>query len=91
MLNDNTICTVETFPAENDIFTFITQGDFYNYTDDNTIGAVADSILEIKNIYLAQSNNAIKWFDENLMEANPENYQVIALHQSDVNIDLSAS
>ena len=29
----------------NDIFSFITEGEFYNYADDNTIGAIANSVL----------------------------------------------
>ena len=59
--------------------------------DDNTIAVMAEKLDTVKAILQTQSLNAIKWFDDNLMEANPSKFQVMILHRSNTQVDFAMS
>ena len=73
----------------NDIYGFITDAELYNYADDNTIAAMAEKLDTVKTILQTQSLNAIKWFNDNLMKANPSKFQVMILHRSKSQVDFA--
>ena len=73
----------------NDIYGFITDAELYNYADDNTNAAMAEKLDTVKTILQTQSLNAIKWFNDNLMEANPSKFQVMILHRSKSQVDFA--
>ncbi len=58
---------------------FIEQCDLSNYADDNTLD-VCNSTIDLV-IYALQNDakNAIKWFEENFMEVNPNKFQAMFL------------
>ena len=45
----------------------------YNYADDNTISSIHSDLSIIKDTLTKDATNAIKWFKENIMKANPRN------------------
>ena len=51
----------------NDLFLWIDEADLYNFADDNTLSALANSIPELIKILENESEKAIKWFDDNDM------------------------
>ena len=57
----------------NDLYAAIYTCDLYNYADDNTISACCDSRQQVIDTLMAESITAMKWFDANMMQANPGN------------------
>ena len=57
------------------------QSDISNYADDNTISAWANSIKDLIRILEAESEVAIKWFEDNNMIVNPDKFQAIILNK----------
>ena len=51
---------------------------FYNFADDNTISAGANSADDLLKILKEKSESAVKWFRENNMIVNPDKFQAIA-------------
>ena len=51
--------------------------EIFNFTDDNTIYALDDSIETILGLLKRDINNALQWFKYNQMAANPNKSQVI--------------
>ena len=51
--------------------------EIFNFTDDNTIYALDDSIETILGLLKRDINNALQWFKYNQMAANPNISQVI--------------
>ena len=72
----------------NDLFLWIEDADLHNYADDNTISAFADSIKELKVILEQESNRAIKWFEDNDMFANADNFFGIIINRCGRHNDL---
>ena len=64
----------------NDITLFFEKSDLYNYADDNTISAFANTINELINILQSESETAISWFQNNEMIVNPEKFQAIIIN-----------
>ena len=64
----------------NDIILFFEKSDLYNYADDNTISAFANTINELINILQSESETAISWFQNNEMIVNPEKFQAIIIN-----------
>ena len=63
----------------NNIILFIKHGQLYNYADDNTLSmSCADFNLLIDSL-VDDSKSLIEWFDFNCMQANPENFQALAV------------
>ena len=63
----------------NDIFYAVNNSTIYNYADDNTL-SYAD--YDIKNVIQNLESDSLKmldWFDYNLMKANPEKFQALAI------------
>ena len=44
-----------------------------NPADDNTISSINSDLNIIKDTLTKDATNAIKWFKENIMKANPKN------------------
>jgi hypothetical protein len=63
----------------NDIFYFINECEIMNYADDNTIYAYDHNVDNIIKRLQDDSKVAIKWFENNYMEANPSKFQFILL------------
>ena len=53
--------------------------DVYNYADDNTIGCSGKDPQEVQMKLENVSNVMLKWFDENMMKANPEKISILFL------------
>ena len=49
----------------NDLFGVFQSASLYNYADDNTLLAIADSITEVKEVLKSESLKAIEWFSDN--------------------------
>ena len=63
----------------NDIFYAVNNSTIYNYADDNTL-SYAD--YDIKNVIQNLESDSLKmldWFDYNLMKANPDKFQALAI------------
>jgi hypothetical protein len=63
----------------NDLFMNIEQSDIFNYADDNTLSVSGTSFDFVINVLIKDSQNAIKWFTENFMQANPSKFQLMFL------------
>ncbi len=59
----------------NDIFYFIEICDLANYANDNTLDHTASTIETVLSALQKDITNAIKWFEENYMQANPTKFQ----------------
>ena len=66
----------------NDLFLWIDEADLYNFADDNTLSALANSIPELIKILENESEKAIKWFDDNDMSANAKKFQGMILNKN---------
>lgn len=64
----------------NDIFYFIKQCSILNYADDNTIYKCNHSADVVINTLKNDCKIAVKWFNENYMQANPSKFQFIFLN-----------
>ena len=62
----------------NDIFYFIKRAR-PNYADDNTLSFAHPNFQIVKSCLEAEAAKAIWWFSINLMQANPEKFQLIFL------------
>ena len=61
----------------NDIFYFIKRARLTNYADDNTLSFAHPNFQIVKSCLEAEAAKAIWWFSINLMQANPERFQLI--------------
>ena len=68
----------------NDIF-FLLGSDLHNFTDDNTVSAVAETIQDLINSLDVKASNAIEWMKDNDMIANPNKFKAIVLTKTDHN------
>jgi len=55
--------------------------DVYNYADDNSLSVKHRDVNVMINTLSDCSINAVSWFTENNMQANPEKFQVIIFHR----------
>ena len=53
--------------------------DIFNYADDNSLSFHHRDLTTIKNTLESACNDALDWFDLNLMKANPDKFQAIVL------------
>ena len=65
----------------NDITYFFENSDLYNFADDNTITAFANTISELINALETESEIAIRWFNDNEMIVNPDKFQAIIINR----------
>ena len=63
----------------NDLFLFIQNCKLYNYADDNSMIYSSPDINAILTNLKHDCNNAIKWFGDNSMKANPDKFQFMLL------------
>ena len=59
----------------NDVFYAIEN--VYNYADDNVLSCSGDSLHEVAASLESSTRTALKWFGNNLMQANPSKFQAI--------------
>jgi hypothetical protein len=65
----------------NDLTYFFESSDLFNYADDNTISAFANSIRELINTLESESEVAIQWFIDNQTMVNPDKFQAIIINR----------
>lgn len=63
----------------NDIFYTVKDSKLYNYADDNTLSFFHCDIDVLKRVLQNESLLLIKWFEENMMKANPDKFQAICI------------
>ena len=63
----------------NDIFHFVQDSTIYNYADDNTLFYSDTNLNTVVKTLENDSINLIDWFSKNLMKANPDKFQAIAI------------
>ena len=63
----------------NDLFLFIQNCNLYNYADDNSMIYSSPDINAILTNLKHDCKNAIKWFSDNSMKANPDKFQFMVL------------
>ena len=63
----------------NDIFHFVQDSTIYNYADDNTLSYSDTNKNTVVKTLENDSINLIDWFSKNLMKANPDKFQAIAI------------
>jgi hypothetical protein len=63
----------------NDIFLFVQNSTIYNYADDNTVSYCDYDLNKVVNTLEADGLKLINWFSINLMKANPDKFQAIAI------------
>ena len=56
----------------NDMYMFMDECTLYNYADDNSLSCTAPTIDAVISNLQLDGNRAIEWFNENGMQANPE-------------------
>jgi hypothetical protein len=61
------------------LFLFVQNSTIYNYADDNTVSYCDYDINKVVNTLEADSLKLINWFSINLMKANPDKFQAIAI------------
>ena len=60
---------------------FASEKDLYISADDNTLLSIAKSVTLLAETLMAESQNAMKWFSENKMMINPENFKLIVIQK----------
>ena len=68
----------------NDNYGFIKKADLFNNADDNTLAYILNNVQEIKQVLTAESNVPLNWFYINIMEANPDKFQVMLLSKKEM-------
>ena len=70
----------------NDLFYFLKNVTVYNYADDNSLSVCNVDPYAVREILKKESELAVKWFENNFMQANPDKFQYIVLSRRDVNV-----
>ena len=63
----------------NDIFNVVDESIIYNYADDNTLSYADTDIKKVVQNLEDDSLKLLDWFDYNLMKANPDKFQALAI------------
>ena len=61
----------------NNLFFFVSSASIYNFTDDNSLSAIAKTLAELKNTLQSELEVVINWFKNNNMIINLEKVQSI--------------
>ena len=64
-----------------DLFFFTESSSIYNFADDNTLSAWANTVSDLTNKLESDSTIAIEWFKMNKMIVNPNKFQAIVLNK----------
>ena len=75
----------------NDIFYFVSNGDLYNYADDNCISVSHKDISVLSTQLENETQVMAKWFADNSMKANADKFQGIVLPGSRNNANVQVS
>ena len=59
----------------NDMYYNINECSLYNYADDNTLGVISKTVIEVHSKMQIEANNMMNWFNANGMNANPSKFQ----------------
>jgi len=62
------------------LYLLIVLCDVFNYADDNTVACVGTNVNELQTKLENVSNIMLRWFDDNMMKANPEKFQFIVFN-----------
>ena len=68
----------------NDMFHFMKKCDLYNYADDNSLSVASCNIHDVLSYLGRDCKNAVKWFRDNGMQANPSKFQFMIISHSPV-------
>ena len=63
----------------NDLFLFTREAELCNFADDNTLFAIAKTLVEVSAALDSETREIIHWFDINGLAANPSKFQVMFL------------
>lgn len=63
----------------NDIFYVVNKSTIYNYADDNTLSYADYNLQNVIQNLESDSLKMLDWFDYNLMKANPDKFQALAI------------
>ena len=72
----------------NDMYMFLDSCVLYNYADDNSLSISAHTVQDVISGLESDGKNAIKWFTDNGMKANPNKFQFMILSPNE-NTDYS--
>ena len=67
----------------NHLYAAITNSTLYNYADDNTISVCCDTEQLAVATLTSEVKVAIKWFDTNMMEANPSKFKATTINAAE--------
>ena len=67
----------------NDIFGFIREALLSNFADDNTFTITGNTVAEVRQKLEIEVDQAISWFEFNLMQANPKKFKFMLLNSSE--------
>ena len=70
----------------NDLFYFLKNVTVYNYADDNNLSISNVDPYVVRETLKKESELAVKWFENNFMQASPNKFQYIMLSRRDVNV-----
>ena len=59
------------------MFFFVSSASIYNFTDDNSLSAIAKTLAELKNTLQSELGVLINWFKNNNMIINLQKFQSI--------------
>ena len=66
----------------NDMFHFMEKCDLYNYADDNSLSVASYHMHDVLSYLSRDCKNAVKWFRDNGMQANPSKFQFMIISHS---------
>ena len=70
-------------------FKFVKSSSLYNYANDNIVSCSDNSLENVIHKLSEDSVLLIRWFLNNKMKANPENFQAIAVGEKTKNEDIT--
>ena len=66
----------------NDMFHFMEKCDLYNYADDKSLSVASYHMHDVLSYLSRDCKNAVKWFRDNGMQANPSQFQLMIISHS---------
>ena len=73
----------------NDLLAVLKKSQLYNFADDNTISAEANSTDDLLKILKENQESPVKWFRENNMIVNPDKFKAIVLEKGNKNNNIN--
>ena len=64
------------------MFHFIEKCDLYNNADDNSLSVASYHMHDVLSYLNNECKNAVKWFRDNGMQANPSKFQLMIISHS---------